>query len=74
MIKLRITKQGEVNHKHGHDWDKMVGSITKALNRYKDNAFHNDIDNRDKKSKQTIKKVRTQHNESGRTYREIQMQ
>ena len=39
MIKLTITKQGEVNRIHGHNWDLMVGVITKALNKY-ENAFH----------------------------------
>jgi len=53
MVTLKITKQGLVNRKHGHAWDVMVGTITKALNRHK-NPFNNSgKDNKPKKETET---------------------
>ena len=55
MIKLTITKQGEVNRIHGHEWDVMLGMLTSALSKH-ENPFHNNKDNKTKPPKKRGKK------------------
>lgn len=72
MVKLRITKQGEVNKQHGHEWDKIIGMVTSALSKHKGNAFYNDKRNEVKKRKKSKKPFKGEvKNESNRTDRKV---